>query len=218
MAQERLKSPRARLFIALDLPDSVRDAIDEWGARELTDPALRPVACESLHITLCFLGWTAEKRIPELADAIAAIDPRPVPVRLEAMPVAKPPRRPALFALEADSDAAVKLQEDVSRTFEALGAYRPEKRPFWPHVTVARVRPERATGGGRRRRGKPQRVERPPGELPQEIVHTFDSIRVSLYRSNLRPEGAQYVSLASSDLPPGPPPEPGETRGDEEDG
>ena len=31
------------------------------------DPALRPVAEESLHITLAFLGYLPEKRIPQLA-------------------------------------------------------------------------------------------------------------------------------------------------------
>ena len=48
------------MFIALDLPDRVRGAIAAWGRRELVDPALRPVAEESLHITLAFLGHLAE--------------------------------------------------------------------------------------------------------------------------------------------------------------
>ena len=43
MARERLKSPRARLFVALDLPDAIRDGLVAWGERELTDPgAPRP--------------------------------------------------------------------------------------------------------------------------------------------------------------------------------
>ncbi len=43
MAKERLKSPRARLFVALDLPEELRDGIVAWGRQELRDPALRPV-------------------------------------------------------------------------------------------------------------------------------------------------------------------------------
>jgi len=39
MAKERLKSPRARLFVALDLPEAVRTGIAAWGRRELVDPA-----------------------------------------------------------------------------------------------------------------------------------------------------------------------------------
>ena len=45
-------------------------------------------------------------------------------------------------------------------------------------------------------------VEARPGELPQALVHTFDSVRIALYRSKLRPTGAEYVSLANLDLPP----------------
>ena len=72
MAKERLKSPRARLFVALDLPDEVRAEIEAWGRMELGDPALRPVRREALHVTLAFLGYRAEKEIPRLAEIVAA--------------------------------------------------------------------------------------------------------------------------------------------------
>ena len=44
------------MFVALDLPEQVLDYIDEWGERELGDPALRRIPRESLHVTLAFLG------------------------------------------------------------------------------------------------------------------------------------------------------------------
>ena len=68
MAKERLKSPRARLFVALDLPDAMREGIVSWGRRELRDPALRVVPRESLHITLAFLGYRPEKEIERIAE------------------------------------------------------------------------------------------------------------------------------------------------------
>ncbi|HWO46590.1 MAG TPA: 2'-5' RNA ligase family protein, partial [Solirubrobacterales bacterium] len=63
VAEERLKSPRVRLFVALDLPEEMRERIAAWGREELADPALRPVAPESLHITLAFLGHRPEEEI-----------------------------------------------------------------------------------------------------------------------------------------------------------
>jgi hypothetical protein len=48
MTKERLKSPRARLFVALDLPDEVRDGLVVWQREALTDPACarsRPRRC-----------------------------------------------------------------------------------------------------------------------------------------------------------------------------
>jgi exopolyphosphatase/guanosine-5'-triphosphate,3'-diphosphate pyrophosphatase len=68
VVKERLKSPRARLFVALDLPDQAREGIVAWGREALADPALRPVAPESLHITLAFLGYRPEKEIEEIAE------------------------------------------------------------------------------------------------------------------------------------------------------
>ncbi len=46
------------------------------------------------------------------------------------------------------------------------------------------------------------RVETPPKALPTELLEPFGAVRVTLYRSNLRPSGAEYVSLAELDLPP----------------
>ncbi|MET0958070.1 MAG: 2'-5' RNA ligase family protein, partial [Solirubrobacterales bacterium] len=71
MAKRRLKSPRARLFVALDLPDRVREGIGRWQAKALADPALRPMSPESLHVTLCFLSYRPEKAIPRIAELIA---------------------------------------------------------------------------------------------------------------------------------------------------
>ena len=98
MAKERLKSPRARLFVALDLPDRVRVGLEAWQARALTDPALRPVDPEALHVTLCFLGYHPERAIESVASEVTAIGSRPVEIRFEADPAPVPAERPRLFA------------------------------------------------------------------------------------------------------------------------
>lgn len=194
MAKERLKSPRARLFVALDLPDSVKAGIEAWGREALRDPALRPVRREALHVTLAFLGYRAEKEIPRLAEIVEAVAvPSP---RIElGDPVAKPSlNRARLFALPADSSGTVELQAELERELVSARLYEPEKRPFWPHVTVARVRSERR--GSKR----PARVSKPPDRLPQELLQPFSGVRVTLYRSELQPQGAQYTPLAQVKL------------------
>ena len=204
VAKERLKSPRARLFTALDLPEDVQADLEAWQARECVDGALRPIAPEALHVTLCFLGYQPERRIDEIAAVVTGIQPRPVPMRFEREPVGIKGRRPGLFAVSAPSEAAEALQAELSRGLVARRLYKPEKRPFWPHVTVARVRSERGEKGpsGRRRRGPPKVVDRPPGGLPDELLHPFGSVRVALYRSHLRHSGARYERLAALELPP----------------
>jgi 2'-5' RNA ligase len=196
MTKERLKSPRARLFVALDLPEPLTAGIEAWGREALADPALRPLPAASLHLTLVFLGYRPEKeigRIGEIVEGLAGPAPR---IELRD-PVQRPEGgRPRLFALPIESPGAVSLQAALEERLVAERVYEPEKRPFWPHLTVARVRPE---GKGSKR---PRRVESPPGPLPAGVrEHTFDSVRISLYRSELRPQGAQYTPLAHVDLP-----------------
>jgi RNA 2',3'-cyclic 3'-phosphodiesterase len=203
VTKERLKSPRARLFVALDLPERVRDGLVAWQAEALSDPALRPIAPEALHVTLCFLAYQPERDIQRIAEVMLSVGARPVEARFKEEPAAVPRNRPRLFAADAESEAAIELQAELSDRFEAERFYRPEKRPFWPHVTVARIKPSKRSASDRRarRRGRPMRVETPPKALPAELREPFGAVRVTLYRSNLRPTGAEYVSLDCLDLP-----------------
>jgi 2'-5' RNA ligase len=195
MAKERLKSPRARLFVALDLPDEVREGIVAWGGDALADPALRPVAPESLHITLAFLGYRPEEEIERIAAAVEE-SAGPAPWVELRDPEQRPPRgRARLFALPAISPGAEALQAGIEQRLVEEGFYEPEKRPFWPHVTVARVRPE--ARGSRR----PAVVSEPPGPLPPELSEPRIAVRMTLYRSVLQPTGARYVPLAQVELP-----------------
>jgi RNA 2',3'-cyclic 3'-phosphodiesterase len=206
VAKERLKSPRARLFVALDLPEDVRDGLAAWQRHRVTAEELRPARPETIHMTLAFLGYHPEKDIDRVAEAATAgLESAAPEVRLLPEPVGVPRgrSRPGLFAIEAESPGAVELQAEVESKLAAARLYEPEKRDFWPHLTVARVRPERRAqaSGGRRRRGKPMRVETPPGPLPDALLQPFFCVRVALYRSLLRPSGAEYVSMANVELP-----------------
>lgn len=195
VAKERPKSLRARLFVALDLPDELREGIAAWGREALEDPALRPVAPESLHVTLAFLGYRPEKEIEAIAAVVReCCGPAPWVELLD--PESRPPRgRARLFALPVLSPGTEALQAGISAALAEPGFYEPEKRPFWPHVTVARVRPE---GRGARR---PAIVSKPPGKLPAGLSEARICRRMTLYRSELQPTGARYVPLAQVQLP-----------------
>jgi 2'-5' RNA ligase len=127
-----------RLFVAAELPPSVVGALVAW--RPALD-GVRPVAAESLHLTLAFLG----ERTQEEAMAAAGV------VRSVAAPVDGlvlgsgrwlPPRRPRVLAVEVGdpSGGLAAVQAAVVRGLgEAIG-FRDERRAFFAHVTVARVR------------------------------------------------------------------------------
>jgi 2'-5' RNA ligase len=194
MAEPTEKTARVRLFVALELPAAVRAELEVWGARELRDPALRPVPTENLHITLAFLGHRPAEQVERVATVLASCAPSASRIEL-CDPVPRPERgRARLFALPVTSSAAMELQSELSEKLISERLYKPEKRPFWPHVTVARVRPD---GGGSRR---PQAVTKSPGELPTALRQPSFCRRLTLYRSELQPSGARYVPLAQVKL------------------
>jgi 2'-5' RNA ligase len=202
VARDRLKTPRARLFVALDLPELVRAGLVAWQREALADPALRPVAPEALHVTLCFLAYQPERDIERIAQIVCGIGPYPGTMRFEEEPIAVPRSRPRLFAVEAPSDEAVALQAELSERLQDERFLKPEKRPFWPHVTVCRVKPSKRSESERRgrRRGRPMPVGAPPKALPPELCEPFAAARLTLYRSLLRPAGAEYMPMAGLDL------------------
>jgi 2'-5' RNA ligase len=196
VATERLKSPRARLFVALDLPDDVRAGIVDWQRTALSDPALRVVRPEALHMTLVFLGYQAEKDAKAIARRAFDLDAPAPAVELEAEPVGVPRgKRPRLIALAANSEDTVSLQRQVEERLVEDGYYEPEKRPFWPHLTVARVKPEAPKSR------KPALIMTPPHPLPEHMFRFFRPTRLVLFKSHLRRTGAEYESLAELELP-----------------
>ncbi len=189
------ESKPVRMFVALDLPELVREDVAKWAEAELADPALRRVAEESLHITLAFLGNRRPADVERIAEAMEEVADRRVSLELEG-PVGRPAGgRPRLVALPVLHGPVPSLQARLSEILSFERLYEPEKRPFWPHVTVARVRAE---GRGSRR---PMRVEIPSGPSPTARTGWFDGVRISLYRSELQPSGARYVPLAQVQLP-----------------
>jgi RNA 2',3'-cyclic 3'-phosphodiesterase len=196
VAKQRLKSPRARLFIALDLPQDVRAGLVAWQQTALADPALRVVRPEALHMTLVFLGYQNEKDVRAIARAAFHVDSSAPAVELATEPVGVPGgKRPRLIALAAHSEETVALQSQVERKLVEAGFYEPEKRAFWPHLTVARVKPEAP------RSRKPAQIRTEPHPLPEHMFRFFRPTRMVLFKSHLRRTGAEYEAMAELELP-----------------
>jgi 2'-5' RNA ligase len=176
-----------RLFVALDLPAAVRRALSRWGREAVADEeALRPIAPENMHVTLCFLGWREEDEAEHIGRLVSGC----------AAPVAGlglgegawlPPRRPRVLAVDlADGAGALaELQRGVSDALAAEAGYEPERRAYRPHVTVARVKG--------RARVRARELGPPPDSR-------FDGEGLTLYRSRLERGGARYEPVVSVTL------------------
>ena len=131
-----------RLFVALNLPDRVRQGL--WdavaGLRELGFP-VRWVRPEGIHLTVKFLGEVAAEQEPALREALtrAAAGGRPLPVAMHGFGVFPDHTRPRVIWAGLDPDPALELlQHRVEQEFAPLG-FPTEGRPFHPHLTLGRA-------------------------------------------------------------------------------
>jgi 2'-5' RNA ligase len=180
---------RARLFVALELPAAIRRALVGWRDDVVASSgvAVRGVRAESLHVTLCFLGWRGAHEIEAIASACGVVAGSPAASLSLDRAMWLPPRRPRVLAVSlTDAEARLgSVQAELSDALARGGWYVPERRPFLAHVTVARV---------------PKRVRVRPSELPAPEALSFAGETVTLFRSRLGRGGAVYEPLASVHL------------------
>lgn len=186
-------APRARLFLALNLPPDVRQALHDAAAplREATAAAggvgwVRP---DGLHLTLKFLGEVAEPAARALVDALAPVVARHAAPTLalrgvDAFPNLSRPR--VVWAGVEATPRLELLQHDVEATCATLG-YEVEGRAFRPHITLGRVRPDAARASLEGLAAAAPRVALDA----RVVVPTVD-----LMESTLLPGGARHEAVA----------------------
>jgi 2'-5' RNA ligase len=186
-----LTGEKARLFVALELPDGAREALARWreGAVGGTAEGIRAVRPEDLHVTLCFLGWRDAGEVDAIGRACKVVRGRGA-VELALGEVALlPRRRPRVLAVELeDARGGLRdVQAALSTALQAGDFYEPEARPFYGHVTLARA-------------GRGGRIPRSAllAAAPDEL--RFRGSTVVVYRSHPRRGGARYEALERIEL------------------
>jgi len=135
-----------RTFVAVRCAPHVVRALRRWGDRlAALDDALRAPRTDDYHLTVQFLGNTAEEDVPAIAKALeeAVADLPAFDVRyrgLGAFPT--PERARVVWAGVEEVEPAgrlARLSELVGTALEPLG-HAPEHRAWHPHVTLGRVK------------------------------------------------------------------------------
>jgi len=172
---------RLRLFCALGLPAEPLERLSDWQAGLVLPAGVWTVPRESLHVTLAFLGATPRDRLEDVAGALREAVGGVKPAELRVVRY-RETRSVGMVVLEDEGGRATAIAARLAGRLEALGVYRPERRPWLPHVTVLRFRE------------RPRLAASPPdlGRVtPSEATVTM---------SVLRPSGAQYEVLESVSL------------------
>ncbi|NPV07161.1 MAG: RNA 2',3'-cyclic phosphodiesterase [Anaerolineae bacterium] len=190
-----------RLFIAVELPRSVREALAEVQRGLRAHPGSRHVRWtdpEGTHLTLRFLGETQEQTVPAVERCLveACLTCPPLKLKLDGIGAFPSRKRPRVVwvGLDAGDDAErlAALQGALERGVVRLG-YPPEERAFSAHLTLGRVR----RGAGPRELGEVTEMLDVGVTVP---ALSFEVPSVSLMCSTLRPEGAVYSRVSEGVL------------------
>ncbi len=179
-----------RTFLAIKLPKPILKRLRQV-QQELRESKadVRWVDPESIHLTLKFFGNIEEKEVDSIVKSIEKPVQRTPLFSLKVQGVGGFPdlKNPRVLwvGLEEEGNFLSSLQRELEKSLEKIG-FKPEDRPFHPHLTLGRVKSTR---------GKSLLMEK-IDKYKGEFFGEFLADRITLFKSELKPTGAIYTPLA----------------------
>lgn len=192
-------SKHIRLFIAIELPPAMLDAL-AMAMRALraagADAGLRWVRPEGIHLTLKFLGETDEEDLPGVLAALRDVSRCHAPVEIATGQLGSFGGARNLRVIWAgvggQVEALAAVAVDIDAALAPLG-FKPEARTYNPHLTLARVRddvpPDERT-----------RLHAILAQTASPAPVSFVATSFSLMESKLQRGGAVYRQVAGFPL------------------
>jgi 2'-5' RNA ligase len=182
-----------RTFIAIPLPAEGRTMLDKMQQSLRVHRAdVRWGAIPSIHLTLKFLGEVDPEIIPRLSESIAGISrsERPFELRLQGLGCFPNLRMPRIIwcGLGGETESLSRLQQKVESVCGEFG-FTPEDRAFHPHLTLGRV------NGKRNLQPLLDCIK-----IGSDLECSFQADHFNIYRSVLKPQGAEYTVLKTITL------------------
>lgn len=189
-----MREHRLRTFIACELPGPTLEAIEQVQKQLKTHRfAVKWVRPTSIHLTLKFLGEIHAGQINAIGDAMQTAAQSHPPLQLAAKGIGVFPgiRRARVIwvGLSGQTTELAALQQQLSSELAGAG-FKPEGRPFRGHLTLGRVKKAIA----------PQRLLTALNELRTFAGEPFTIDGITLFKSELKPAGAEYTALAQVPL------------------
>jgi len=183
-----------RLFIAVNFPAAVRDAIyaDAEPLRAATT-AVRWVSAAALHVTLKFLGEQDESLVTPLRDVLESVVPNHAAISARTTDIGAFPnfRHPRVVWVGMTSERPLQaLAADIDQALTPLGIAR-EARAFQAHLTFGRVKGEL---------GPAQATALAAAAKSYGCSRELAVKTVDLMQSELGPGGSRYSVLAAVPL------------------
>jgi len=138
-----------RTFIGIPVHQQVNQRIDRWLGSVAAEAAFRPGVAGNRHLTLAFLGETPVEQIAPIAEALRArfTEPDCCPEELLLSGFGVFPTRGVPRVIWVGIEEGRNWLERLSRVIrQVLGpfGFGPEKRAFFPHLTLGRPKAKSA--------------------------------------------------------------------------
>jgi len=187
-----------RAFIAIDLTHEIRQRLDEVilaFKKQLDRVPVRWVPAINIHLTLKFLGDVSLANLEILTEMLRTESSSHHPFEISvggsgAFPNSRRPRV-VWVGVEAPPELAI-VQNGIVNAMDRLG-YHSEDRSFSPHLTLGRVS----------RNASPQDISAISKALETTRVGFLGAAciqEICLFRSDLKPTGAEYTRLFCAPL------------------
>ena len=125
-----------RLFVALDLPPSLRTQLSFLAGRL---PGARWTPPENYHVTLRFIGELPGWRAEEVDAALASLRAPGFTLQLAGVSVLHKGAKTSGLRVDVERNSSLDhLQAKIETALQRVGL-DPERRRFAPHVTLAKV-------------------------------------------------------------------------------
>jgi RNA 2',3'-cyclic 3'-phosphodiesterase len=144
-----VRCPRMRCFVAIELSSAVRARLADLQKRLAPlDRDVRWTRPEQIHLTVKFLGEVPDGDVPGVCDVAAQIASGYAPFEIEVRGTGCfPPRGSARIVwagLGQLPNELVDCHREIEQAYAKIG-FKPEDRPFHPHLTIGRVRDPRGS-------------------------------------------------------------------------
>ncbi len=187
-------SQTIRSFIAFELPEAVIALLGKV-QQELKSLRLkvRWVRPENIHLTLKFLGNINPGDIENIGGAMsdAAGDCAPFTLTVGGIGFFPGIKRPRIIwvGLGGEIQELLNLQRNLADRLATVG-FPKEKRSFKAHLTLGRIR----------QAVNPSKIGQAIQEYSDSGNQKFTADRVILFKSDLKPSGAEYLQLKQAGL------------------
>lgn len=190
---------KKRIFLAINLPQAIKEAISQQKKEieslfpeEVRPGLLRWTKKDNIHITVLFLGNLTEAEITKLElitkEAVNKKDLFSLQLKgLDYGPPGKIPPRMIWLQLEPNQQLADMVQAIKRKSLQTGLLKYDDKRPFSPHITLARIKTWQWK--------KIEPEERPMIKRKLDQQLTVESI--DIMESRLKRTGAEYDILKS---------------------